>query len=66
MALSQIEWIVLDLIRGRGADLRKISEGMRQAIITLGMTEPPLVDVRADEVYITDAGRAALKAQPNY
>lgn len=66
MKLTQIEWIVLDLVRKRGADLRQIGEPMRQAIITLGVAEPPLVDVRADEVYITDAGRSALKSQPNY
>lgn len=66
MVLNQIEWIMLDRVREFGADLRKLSELRRQVIITLGMAEPPLVDVRADEVFITDAGRTALKAQPNY
>lgn len=41
-------------------DLREISEPMRQRIIDLGMMEPPLVDVNADQVYLTDAGRTAL------
>lgn len=48
MPLSQMEWIVLDLVRSRGCDLRKISEPFRQAVITLGVAEPPLLDVTAD------------------
>lgn len=66
MPLSQMEWIVLDLVRSRGCDLRKISEPFRQAVITLGVAEPPLLDVTADHAWITEAGRAALKANPNY
>lgn len=43
-------------------DLRKISEPMRQRLIDLGMEDPPLVDVDADRVFLTDAGRAAVTA----
>lgn len=39
-------------------DLRKVSEAMRQRLIDLAMREPPLVDVEADRVFLTDAGRA--------
>lgn len=41
-------------------DLRKISEPFRQRLIDLAMMEPPLVDVDADRVTLTDAGRAEL------
>lgn len=41
-------------------DLRKISEPMRQRLIDLAMEEPPLVDVDADQVSLTDAGRTAV------
>lgn len=56
----------MDNVRTRGADLRKVSEQYRQVLIALGMLEPPLVMVDADQVTITEAGRAALKANPNY
>lgn len=42
-------------------DLRKISEPMRQRLIDLGMEEPPLVDVDADRVHLTDAGRKYVR-----
>lgn len=41
-------------------DLRKISEPMRQRLIDLGMREPPLVDVDADRVTLTEAGKSAV------
>jgi hypothetical protein len=43
-------------------DLRTVGEPMRQKLIELGMAEPPLVDVDADRVFITKAGREALAA----
>jgi hypothetical protein len=43
-------------------DLRTVSEPMRQKLIELGMAEPPLVDVDADRVFITKAGREYLTA----
>ncbi len=48
--------ILLELA-GKDMDLRKVSEPMRQRLIDLAMQEPPLVDVDADRVFITDAGR---------
>lgn len=41
-------------------DLREISEPMRQRLIDLAMDEPALVDVDADQVFLTDAGKNAL------
>lgn len=41
-------------------DLRKISEPTRQRLIDLGMMEPPLVDVDADRVSLTEAGKSAV------
>lgn len=41
-------------------DLRKASEPLRQRLIALGMCEPPIVDVDADRVFLTEAGKAAL------
>jgi hypothetical protein len=40
-------------------DLRGTSEAMRQRLIDLAMMEPPLVDVDADRVFLTAAGREA-------
>lgn len=48
--------------RKRSVDLREISEPMRQALIDLGMHEPPLVDVDADRVQITWDGYKLLRA----
>jgi hypothetical protein len=42
-------------------DLRKISEPMRQRLIDLAMMEPPLVDVDADRVSLTQAGQDAAR-----
>lgn len=41
-------------------DLRKISEPTRQRLIDLAMEDPPLVDVDADRVFLTAAGRQSL------
>lgn len=41
-------------------DLRTISEPLRQRLIDLAMEEPPLVDVDADRVFLTKAGRAEV------
>lgn len=45
----------------RTLDLRKVSEPMRQRLIDLAMMEPPLVDVDADRVYLTQAGQDAAR-----
>ena len=52
--------IMEELAGGTVMDLRKVSEPMRQRLIDLAMQEPPLVDVDADRVSITDAGRAFM------
>lgn len=46
-------------------DLRGIGEPMRQRIIDLGMMEPPLVDVDADKVFLTEAGFNAVLDFPH-
>lgn len=38
-------------------DLRKISEPLRQRLIDLAMMKPALVDVDADRVFLTEAGK---------
>lgn len=47
--------------RVKTVDLRDISEPMRQKIIDLGMMEPPLVQVDADQVSITGYGDQYLR-----
>lgn len=64
MRLKPIQVVMLENLAKRGgADLRKISEQYRQMLITFGMMEPPLVDVDADRVTITEAGHRALDAE---
>lgn len=52
---------ILRELSQRVLDLRHVSEPMRQRLIDLAMCEPPLVDVDADRVYLTNAGRVALQ-----
>jgi len=60
MRLTPRERSALLIIYNRGfADLRKVSEQYRQGLIDLGMREPPLIEVDADRVTLTDAGRQA-------
>jgi hypothetical protein len=60
--LSDMQAIVLERVHHRRMDdLRELGEQGRKVIIDLGMMEPPLVDVRADEVFLTDVGLEALK-----
>lgn len=69
--LTNIEILVLRSVEiGSGSDLRRVTErwrqkliDLRQKLIDLGMREPPLVDVDADRVSITAAGRAELDRQ---
>ncbi len=42
-------------------DIRAISEPMRQKIIDLGMMDPPLVKIDADQVSITGYGDQYLR-----
>jgi len=44
-------------------DLRHVSEPMRQRLIDLAMLEPPLVDVDADRVSLTEAGRKVAESR---
>jgi len=53
---------LLQYVANADVDLRKISEPTRQRLIDMAMTEPPLVDVDADRVFLTDDGRSALAA----
>jgi hypothetical protein len=55
---------MLGTVAKRAADLRKISEQYRRLLIDFAMMETPLVDVDADQVFVTDAGRAMLDAAP--
>lgn len=41
------------------------SEPMRQALINLGMYEPPLVEVDGNWVNLTEAGRKAVWSHPH-
>lgn len=60
MKMTQL--LVLRDIQKRGSvDIRAISEPYRQRMIDLGMMEPPLVQVDADRVSLTDAGRQTLQ-----
>lgn len=60
MALKPIEIAILRHVEQQGCDLRKVSDQWRQRLIDLGMREPPLVDVLADQVFITEHGREAI------
>jgi hypothetical protein len=61
MALQPIHWIVLSRINtAEFLDLRFVSEPLRQRLIDLAMMDPPLVDVDADQVFLTRAGRELL------
>lgn len=48
------------LARVGNLDLRRVSEPTRQRLIELAMEEPPLVDVDADRVFLTAAGRSLI------
>lgn len=60
--LTPIQIIVLkEIDKNHLADIREMSEPWRQAVISLGMVEPPLIDVEADQVMLTIRGEDALK-----
>jgi hypothetical protein len=60
--LSNAQAIVLrNIIDRRWVDIRKISEPYRQNAIDLAMMEPPLIDINADQMFATDAGRSAIE-----
>ena len=60
--LTPIQIIVLkEIDKGHLADIREMSEPWRQTVISLGMIEPPLIDVEADQVILTIRGEDALK-----
>lgn len=61
MKISEAHVMALQFVERGTVDLRRISEPTRQKVIDLGMMEPPLVDVDADRVFITRAGRLALQ-----
>lgn len=54
--------IILQQVATMERSLREMGEPYRQAVIDLGMMEPPLVEVFDGEwVQITEAGRQALQ-----
>lgn len=58
---NNIRIILLQHLASVGSlDLREISEPTRQRLVDLAMTEPALVDVDADPVFLTVAGESAL------
>lgn len=62
--LSEMHAIVLQHIAALGrVDIRQISESYRQKAIDLGMMEPPLVNIDADQMRVTDAGQQWLRQQ---
>ena len=60
MRLSEPMREALRIVGGGRADLRQINEATRQEIISAAMRDPPLVDVDADQPYLTPAGREAI------
>lgn len=52
--------VLKDIAKRKSVDIRTISEPYRQRMIDLGMMEPPLVEIDADRVSLTNAGRAAV------
>lgn len=58
--MKPIQLAALEFVAERRVDLREISEPMRQRIIDLAMVEPPLVEVDADQVALTEVGAATL------
>lgn len=62
MTLTDMQAIVLARVFHRQMDdLRELGERGREVVIDLGMMEPPLIDTRADEIFITEAGITALR-----
>lgn len=61
--LNFTHWMVMKLVYAhRQIDLRRYSESVRQRAIDLAMREPPLIDIDADHIFLTEAGHAALEA----
>lgn len=63
MVLAHIAEPRVDMLTGRmnQLDIRRLSEPYRQRAIDLAMHEPPLVDIDGDFLFVTDAGRLALR-----
>ena len=61
MKLTHHEKIALTLVGERNVRLERCSETLRQRLIDLAMKEPPLVDTDGPRVFLTEAGRRALK-----
>jgi hypothetical protein len=61
--LNRHEWASLAAVQQRRADLGRCSEAHRQNLITLGMQDPPLVEVDGPLCFINEAGKAALAAR---
>lgn len=58
----QHEAILSAIHRKRSIDLRQRSEAYRQRVIDMAMMEPPLLDIHGDWIFLTDAGRQALRS----
>jgi hypothetical protein len=62
VTLRFTHWIVMKLIADQGQiDLRRYSEPVRQRAIDLAMHEPPFIDIDADRIFLTPAGKQALE-----
>lgn len=63
MTIQPIHYGVLRHVADDDVDLREIGEFLRERLIDLIMHEPPLIDVDADRVFLTQAGRDILHAR---
>lgn len=59
--LTNAQHIALVYVRQNRPSLNSMGDEMRQKVIDLAMHEPPLVDTEGPTVFVTDAGRDALK-----
>lgn len=62
--LNFSHWLVMKLVYAhKQIDLRRYSERVRQRAIDLAMHEPAYIDIDADRIFLTDAGKEALVAR---
>ncbi len=58
--LKKGETAMLEYLAKRPVEVAECSEAERQSLISLGMREPPMVEVGGASCFITQAGRDAL------
>lgn len=58
--LTKVEKSLLELMAKHPVEVAECTETVRQILISLGMREPPMVEVGGAHCFITDAGRAAI------